>query len=109
MKGCGCSSNFPAVIQFQNLKLSVPAKNLSVIDVICNIDPECPANPVSWCKCEAVVSMNSVVVAAKQAPPPPLVVMSLSLKITVNPKTGTNEVGVVPWRGHMIMNSWVAG
>ena len=56
---------------------------------------ECPANPVSWCKCEAVVSMNSVAVAAKQAPPPPLVVMSLSLKITVNSKTGTNEVGVV--------------
>ncbi len=57
--------------------------------------PVCPANTVSWCKCEAVInSMNAIAVATEQAPPPPLVVMSLSLKITLNPKTGTNEVGL---------------
>ncbi len=56
---------------------------------------ECPTNQMSWCKCEAVVdSMKCVVVAAEQAPPPPLVVMSLSMKMTLNPRTGTNEVGV---------------
>ena len=55
----------------------------------------CPGNPISWCKCEAVInSMSSITVATEQAPPPPLMVMSLSLKITVNPKSGANEVGV---------------
>lgn len=59
----------------------------------------CPTNPVSWCKYEAVVnSMGSITVATEQAPSPPLVVLSLSLKITVNPRTGTNEVGVVYWK-----------
>ena len=36
--------------------------------------------------------MKSVSVMVEQAPPPPLVVMSLSLKIILNPKNGTNEV-----------------
>ena len=53
----------------------------------------CPQQPISWCKCEAVVqSMSSISVVAEQPPPPPLVVMSLSVKIILNPKTGTNEV-----------------
>jgi len=55
--------------------------------------PVCPSQPVSWCKCEAVVGeMGSVSVMLEQATPPPLVVMSLCLKITLNPKNGTNEV-----------------
>lgn len=36
--------------------------------------------------------MKSVSVMVEQAPPPPLIVMSLSLKIILNPKNGTNEV-----------------
>lgn len=53
----------------------------------------CPQQPISWCKCEAIVqSMNSISVVAEQPPPPPLVVMSLSVKIILNPKTGSNEV-----------------
>lgn len=43
--------------------------------------------------------MNAITVAMEQAPPPPLVVMSLSLKITVNPRTGTNEV--LRWAWHI--------
>ena len=45
--------------------------------------------------------MKSVSVMVEQAPPPPLVVMSLSLKIILNPKNGTNEVcgGGKEWRG----------
>ena len=39
-------------------------------------------------------SMKYIAVATEQAPPPPLVVMSLSMKITLNPRTGTNEVGL---------------
>ena len=50
---------------------------------------------MSFCKCEAIVdSMKCITVATEQATPPPLVVMSLSVKITLNPRTGTNEVGV---------------
>ena len=52
-----------------------------------------PQQNISWCKCEAVVQdMDHISVATEQAPPPPLVVMSLSVKITLNPKSGTNEV-----------------
>ena len=58
----------------------------------------CPHQPISWCKCEAVIqTMDLVTVATEQPPPPPLVVMSLSVKITLNPKTGTNEVCVGVW------------
>lgn len=39
--------------------------------------------------------MGSVSVMLEQATPPPLVVMSLCLKITLNPKNGTNEVCVL--------------
>ncbi len=52
-----------------------------------------PQLNISWCKCEAIVAdMDQVIVATEQEPPPPLVVMSLSVKITLNPKTGSNEV-----------------
>ena len=40
-----------------------------------------------------VQSMDHVTVAREQAPPPPLVVMSLSIKSILNPKTHSNEVG----------------
>jgi len=39
--------------------------------------------------------MGSVSVMLEQGTPPPLVVMSLCLKITLNPKNGTNEVCVI--------------
>lgn len=48
---------------------------------------------MSWCKVECVVGgIDCVGVAKEQTAPPPLVIMSLSIKITLNPKNGTNEV-----------------
>jgi DNA polymerase alpha subunit A len=55
--------------------------------------PKCPQQPVSWCRVECVVGGGeSVRLAPTQAPPPPLVTMSLSLTLSLNPKTHTNEV-----------------
>lgn len=42
-----------------------------------------------------MTDMDHITVATEQEPPPPLVVMSLSVKITLNPKTGANEVTVL--------------
>ena len=44
---------------------------------------------------EGVVSgMENVGVASEQAPPPPLITMSLSMKVALNGKSGTNEVSM---------------
>lgn len=53
-----------------------------------------PSNQsVSWCKVEAVAMKPGLVNVVKDiSPPPPLVVMSLSMKTTQNPKTHQNEV-----------------
>lgn len=54
-----------------------------------------PSNQsVSWCKVEAVAMKPGLVNVVKDIspPPPPLVVMSLSMKTTQNPKTHQNEV-----------------
>ena len=74
--------------------------------ILVNLHPECPTSQVSWCKCEAVVdSLTHITVATEQAPPPPLVVMSLSMKITVNPRTGTNEVSTGGrMQSHVVLN-----
>lgn len=51
--------------------------------------------------------MNSISVAAEQPPPPPLVVMSLSVKIILNPKTGTNEVQATLIRTFLNKNEYM--
>lgn len=54
-----------------------------------------PSNQsVSWCKVEAVATKPGLVNVVKDlsSPPPPLVVMSLNMKTTQNPKTHQNEV-----------------
>jgi len=55
--------------------------------------PQLPQQPVSWCKVEAVVTKpDHLEVANEQDPPPPMVVMSLSFRTMLNPKTHTHEI-----------------
>ncbi|PKU39294.1 dna polymerase alpha catalytic subunit [Limosa lapponica baueri] len=59
-------------------------------------NPQPSNQPVSWCKVEAVAMKPGLVNVVKDlSPPPPLVVMSLSMKTTQNPKTHQNEVVAV--------------
>ncbi|XP_032865986.2 DNA polymerase alpha catalytic subunit isoform X2 [Tyto alba] len=56
-------------------------------------NPQPSNQSVSWCKVEAVATKPGLVNVVKDlSPPPPLVVMSLSMKTTQNPKTHQNEV-----------------
>ncbi|XP_051464203.1 DNA polymerase alpha catalytic subunit isoform X2 [Apus apus] len=56
-------------------------------------NPQPSNQSVSWCKVEAVAMKPALVNVVKElSPPPPLVVMSLSMKTTQNPKTHQNEV-----------------
>lgn len=65
----------------------------SRMKVVCVVSSEPSNQPVSWCKVEAVAVKSGLVNVVKDlSPPPPLVVMSLSMKTTQNPKTHQNEV-----------------
>lgn len=65
----------------------------SRMKVVCVVSSEPSNQPVSWCKVEAVAVKPGLVNVVKDlSPPPPLVVMSLSMKTTQNPKTHQNEV-----------------
>ncbi|NWR74366.1 DPOLA polymerase, partial [Centropus unirufus] len=56
-------------------------------------NPQPSTQSVSWCKVEAVATKPGLVNVSKDlSPPPPLVVMSLSMKTTPNPKTHQNEI-----------------
>uniref|UniRef100_A0A8B9F9U7 DNA polymerase n=1 Tax=Amazona collaria TaxID=241587 RepID=A0A8B9F9U7_9PSIT len=56
-------------------------------------NPQPSNQSVSWCKVEAVAMKPGLVNVGKDtSAPPPLVVMSLSMKTTQNPKTHQNEV-----------------
>lgn len=70
--------------------LPVVPRIMKVVDVVSSE----PSNQsVSWCKVEAVATKPGLVNVVKDlSPPPPLVVMSLSMKTTQNPKTHQNEV-----------------
>lgn len=56
--------------------------------------PEPVKNSVSWCKIEASVSKpeHVTVYSGKPIPPPPIVVVSLSMRTVVNPKTHQSEI-----------------
>ncbi|XP_010146688.1 PREDICTED: DNA polymerase alpha catalytic subunit-like, partial [Eurypyga helias] len=55
-------------------------------------NPQPSNQSFSWCKVEAVAMKPGLVNVVKDlSPPPPLVVMSLSMKTTQNPKTHQNE------------------
>uniref|UniRef100_A0A8B9RZL2 DNA polymerase alpha catalytic subunit n=1 Tax=Accipiter nisus TaxID=211598 RepID=A0A8B9RZL2_9AVES len=59
-------------------------------------NPQLSNQSVSWCKVEAVAMKPGLVNVVKNlSPPPPLVVMSLSMKTTQNPKTHQNEIVAV--------------
>ncbi|XP_074785797.1 DNA polymerase alpha catalytic subunit isoform X1 [Athene noctua] len=59
-------------------------------------NPQPSNQSVSWCKVEAMAMKPGLVNVVKDlSPPPPLVVMSLSMKTTQNPKTHQNEVVAV--------------
>uniref|UniRef100_A0A663DY35 DNA polymerase n=1 Tax=Aquila chrysaetos chrysaetos TaxID=223781 RepID=A0A663DY35_AQUCH len=59
-------------------------------------NPQLSNQSVSWCKVEAVAMKPGLVNVVKDlSPPPPLVVMSLSMKTTQNPKTHQNEIVAV--------------
>uniref|UniRef100_A0A663MCZ7 DNA polymerase n=1 Tax=Athene cunicularia TaxID=194338 RepID=A0A663MCZ7_ATHCN len=59
-------------------------------------NPQPSNQSVSWCKVEAIAMKPGLVNVVKDlSPPPPLVVMSLSMKTTQNPKTHQNEVVAV--------------
>ncbi|XP_054664238.1 DNA polymerase alpha catalytic subunit isoform X4 [Grus americana] len=59
-------------------------------------NPQPSNQSVSWCKVEAVAMKPGLVnVVQDLSPPPPLVVMSLSMKTTQNPKTHQNEIVAV--------------
>lgn len=61
--------------------------------VVCVVSSEPSSQSVSWCKVEAVAVKPGLVNVVKDlCPPPPVVVMSLSMKTTQNPKTHQNEV-----------------
>lgn len=63
------------------------------LKVVCVVSSEPSNQSVSWCKVEAVAMKPGLVnVVQDLSPPPPLVVMSLSMKSTQNPKTHQNEV-----------------
>ncbi|XP_061211120.1 DNA polymerase alpha catalytic subunit isoform X4 [Neopsephotus bourkii] len=56
-------------------------------------NPQSSNQSVSWCKVEAVAMKPGLVNVIKDiSPPPPLVVTSLSMKTTQNPKTHQNEI-----------------
>lgn len=70
--------------------LPVVPRRLKVVFVVSS---ELSNQSVSWCKVEAVAMKPGLVNVVKNlSPPPPLVVMSLSMKTTQNPKTHQNEV-----------------
>ncbi|KAM6288204.1 DNA polymerase alpha catalytic subunit isoform 2-T2 [Spheniscus humboldti] len=60
-------------------------------------NPQPSNQSVSWCKVEAVATKPGLVNVVKDlsSPPPPLVVMSLNMKTTQNPKTHQNEIVAV--------------
>ncbi|XP_075377020.1 DNA polymerase alpha catalytic subunit isoform X4 [Mycteria americana] len=59
-------------------------------------NPQPSNQSVSWCKVEAVAMKPGLVNVVKDlSPPPPLVVMSLSMKTTQNPKSHQNEIVAV--------------
>ncbi|XP_076212107.1 DNA polymerase alpha catalytic subunit isoform X2 [Aptenodytes patagonicus] len=60
-------------------------------------NPQPSNQSVSWCKVEAVAMKPGLVNVVKDlsSPPPPLVVMSLNMKTTQNPKTHQNEIVAV--------------
>lgn len=61
--------------------------------MVCVVSSEPSNQSVSWCKVEAVAMKPGLVNVVKDlCPPPPIVVMSLSMKTTQNPKTHQNEV-----------------
>uniref|UniRef100_A0A6A7FRZ6 DNA polymerase n=1 Tax=Hirondellea gigas TaxID=1518452 RepID=A0A6A7FRZ6_9CRUS len=65
----------------------------------CWLDIEAPQSPkpaLSWCKVEAVASKpNQVKISTTGNAPPPVVVLTLTLRTTVNPSTHQSEVAAV--------------
>ncbi|XP_042236184.1 DNA polymerase alpha catalytic subunit-like [Homarus americanus] len=57
--------------------------------------PQLPSPAVSWCKIEAVSLKPDYVTPVSGLATPPMVVMTISMRTTVNPKTYQNEVAMV--------------
>lgn len=67
--------------------------------------PQLMAQPVSWCKVEALALRTDLISVVKDLAPPPVTVMSISLKTVQNPKTHQNEIvslaALIHYRFHM--------
>ncbi|ROT82337.1 putative DNA polymerase alpha catalytic subunit-like [Penaeus vannamei] len=57
--------------------------------------PQLPSPVVSWCKVEAVAVKPDHVSVVAGLVPPPVVVMTMGMRTTVNPKTHQNEIAMV--------------
>lgn len=78
-----------ATVPLEKPSLVVPGR----MKLVCVVSSEPSSQSVSWCKVEAVAMKPGLVNVVKDlSSPPPLVIMSLSMKTTQNPKTHQNEV-----------------
>ncbi|XP_068206264.1 DNA polymerase alpha catalytic subunit-like [Palaemon carinicauda] len=57
--------------------------------------PQLPSPSVSWCKVEAVAVDPEYVTPVANIAAPPIVMMTLGMRTTVNPKTHQNEIAMV--------------
>ncbi|KAK7084492.1 DNA polymerase alpha catalytic subunit [Halocaridina rubra] len=57
--------------------------------------PQLPSSSISWCKVEAMAAKPGYVVPVPGVATPPVVVMTLSMRTTVNPKTCQHEIAMV--------------